>query len=141
MKSKNFLILGLFCIIFINGVSAYVGGGGGGYIVPCEDWCNNSKPYETYCNENNQCVFDVEDRDEYMLSFNGECSEYFDLSSDEYDECWNWWMDYYDRESLRNLDKANRNLTITIFIMCLIVILKLIEIFTSIKSEAKNEKN
>ena len=127
LKQTTYILLGIF---FISLVSAQpmIGGGGGSYTIPCEDWCNNYKPYETFCNENNECQFNVEIRDEYMLSFDGKCSDYFSLMSDEYDECWNWWMDYYHDKNIENLEKANRNLKIAIFIMVIVVILKIIHL-------------
>jgi hypothetical protein len=99
------------------------GGGGVGRIISCEEYCNNSKPYKTFCNEKDECEMDIKSYNKYMKSFDGECIKYFKITSDEYDECWNWWMDYTNKNVRRNLNIAIGCLIFTAIVLIINLIL------------------
>ena len=133
MSNKILLFIGL--IISISLVSSQGTGGGGAtppILIPCEEWCEDLKPYRTFCNENNECELDKESRDKYMSSFNGDCR-----NAENRNECNYWWTNYYQQERISNLEKVNRNLSWIIVILLLIIIINIIELIITVKGGKK----
>lgn len=127
----------LLMILVVPSLAVATGVGGGGswsgevevVTYSCEDYCTGSKPYETYCTEDNACVFDERDRDAYMKSLDGDCLDYFDYGSEEWRECTYWWTDHYQEETLKYLRLTNWVLSIACVILVLAAILRLVDLF------------
>ena len=118
----GFSILIILLMLSIPTISAYSGGGGWTEPIPCEAWCDGTKPYNTIC-VNGECVSSQMDRELYYSELDGICIKHFDYTSDDYYECYSWWNNHYKTEINKNFDEINRNMAMVSGVMVIIALL------------------